>query len=83
MTTASPPTPTVQRDATAAFEAFVAEHQLTVEERDPSFLAESLRDQFVAWYFLADGKHILVVPTGQDPAVRLAAARALIREPQA
>lgn len=61
-------------------EAFAAEHGLQVEEWDTAALAENIRDKFMAAYFEIDGKRILVVPAGQDPAERLHAARELVAE---
>lgn len=61
-------------------EAFAAEYGLQVEEWDTATLAENIRDKFMAAYFEIDGKRILVVPAGQDPAERLHAARELVAE---
>ena len=67
---------------TEAFEALVAEHHLQVEEWDTTTLDENLRDKFFAHYLEhKDGRRILVVPIGQDPAHRLAAVRAILAHP--
>ncbi|MDX2696842.1 hypothetical protein [Streptomyces ipomoeae] len=74
-----PSTPIGDYDAVEAFQALTAEHNLRVEEWDTTTLDENLRDKFYAFYLqLKDGTRILVVPTGQDPAQRLHAARALL-----
>jgi predicted GIY-YIG superfamily endonuclease len=67
-----------QHTATKAFEALVAEHNLTVEEWDTSTLDDDLRDKFYAIYIEKRGRKILAVPIGQDPAHRLAALRAVL-----
>jgi hypothetical protein len=68
---------------TEAFEALVAEHPgLRVEEWDASTLPEDLRDGYGCHYVEhKDGRRLLAVPAGQDPAVRLAAVRALLAHP--
>ena len=77
--TAMPP-PSDQRDPVVAFQALTARYRLQVEEWDTATLAENIRDKFMAAYFEIDGKRILVVPAGQDPAERLHAARELAAE---
>jgi hypothetical protein len=67
-------------DPIAAFQALTA--GLHVEEWDTASLDENLRDKFVAFYLeRKDGTRLLVVPVGQDPAVRLHAVRALLAHP--
>lgn len=61
-----------------AFEALVAEHNLTVEEWDTTTLDNDLRDKFYAIYIEKRGRKILAVPIGQDPTHRLAALRAVL-----
>ncbi|MBP0456487.1 hypothetical protein [Streptomyces montanisoli] len=66
-------------DPVAAFKAFTTQHDIQVVEWDTSTLAEDLRGKFYAHYLqLKDGRRILVVPAGQDPAFRLHAVRALL-----
>ncbi len=68
-----------QLDATFAFQALAVEYRLQVVEWDASTLGEGLRDKFYAHYLhLKDGRRLLVVPVGQDPAERLHAARTLL-----
>jgi hypothetical protein len=62
----------------AAFQALVTEYGLQVEEWDTVTLDPKLRDKFMAFYLETDGKRILVVPVGQDPAERLHALRSLL-----
>ncbi|MEV1065986.1 hypothetical protein [Streptomyces sp. NPDC050263] len=66
-------------DPTAAFEALTAERGVQVVEWDASTLDSELRDGFLAHYLEhKDSRRILVVPTGQDPVIRLRAVRALL-----
>jgi hypothetical protein len=75
------PEPSGQRSDTEAFDALVADHNLTVEEWDTTDLDEDLRDRFFALYIESRGQKIIAVPVGQDPAHRLAAARAILAHP--
>ncbi|MGY4917487.1 hypothetical protein ACWD9K_20085 [Streptomyces sp. 900116325] len=66
-------------EAAAAFDAFVAEHHLQVEKWDTSTLPDHLRNSFLAHSFkLTDGRTIIVVPIGQDPAISLRSVRELV-----
>ncbi|MFD8736572.1 hypothetical protein ACFV06_16885 [Streptomyces sp. NPDC059618] len=66
-------------DPTAAFEALTAERGIQVVEWDTSTLDSKLRDGFLAHYLEhKDSRRILVVPTGQDPVIRLRAVRSLL-----
>ncbi|WP_416983505.1 hypothetical protein [Streptomyces sp. T028] len=63
----------------AAIEALTTEHDIHLEEWDTSTLDPKLRDGLLAHYLQTNtGERILVVPAGQDPAVRLAAVRTLL-----
>ncbi|MGW6743745.1 hypothetical protein ACWGDX_24005 [Streptomyces sp. NPDC055025] len=63
------------------FAALVAEHGFTVQELDASLLGENLRRKFLAnLYDFIDGRTILVVPAGQDPAERLRVTRMLVAQ---
>lgn len=64
-----------QYEAIEGLRALVAEHQIVVEEWDPSTLDERLRDGFIGWYMEHGSTRVLVFPVGQDPIERLAAAR--------
>ena len=82
--TATAPSPRLEQcDAVEALKALVAEHpDLRVVEWDPSTLPADLRDGYLAHYLeRKDGTRILVVPTGQDPTVRLHAVRTLLAHP--
>ena len=56
-------------------------HQLSIEEWDTATLDSRLRDRIKAVYdpTMGDG-HVIIVPAGQDPIVRLAAVRDLIAD---
>ncbi len=73
-------TQTDQRGPIEAFNALVAENNLTVEEWDANSLPQGLRDKF--WALCIEDRRtdrkIIVVPVGQDPAQRLAAVRAFL-----
>ncbi|MDG9717439.1 hypothetical protein [Streptomyces sp. DH24] len=78
-TTATPPS--TQPDPRETVMVLAAEHGLQIEEWDGSTLDESLYSQFVAMYVQTEDDRCIVVPTGQDPAQRLAAVRALLAHP--
>lgn len=70
--------PSTQPDPHAAVKALAAEHGLQIEEWDTTTLDANLRDKFFALYAEVKGDRFIVVPTGQDPAHRLAVVRALL-----
>ncbi|WP_075662269.1 hypothetical protein [Streptomyces acidiscabies] len=66
-------------DPTTAFQTLTAERGIQVEEWDTSTLDDPLPDAFLAHYLeRKDGVRILVVPTGQNPVVRLHALLSLL-----
>ncbi len=77
-TATEPSTQPAQPDPHATVKALAAEHGLQIEEWDTTTLDANLRDKFFALYAEVKGDRFIVVPTGQDPAHRLAAVRALI-----
>ena len=73
--------PSTQPDPYATVATLAAEHGMQIEEWDTSTLDASLRNAFFAMYVQTRDERFIVVPTGQDPAHRLAAVRALLAHP--
>jgi uncharacterized protein len=69
-----------EQDARETLAVLLAEHRLRVEEWDTATLDPRLRDRIQAVYDPTDGDRVVIVPTGQDAIVRLAAVRELIAE---
>lgn len=72
------PTPSETSAATATIQALVTQHGLQFEEWDITLLDEQYRDKFFALYIETRDDKVIVVPSGQDPAHRLAALRAVL-----
>lgn len=70
-----------EQEARETLRSLLAEHQLSIEEWDTATLDSRLRDRIKAVYdpTMGDG-HVIIVPAGQDPIVRLAAVRDLIAD---
>ncbi|MDG9706274.1 hypothetical protein [Streptomyces sp. DH37] len=65
-------------EAVENLRAFLAEHDIVVDEWDTSTLDESLRDSFAGFFQDQDGRRRLVLPAGQDPVERLRVAVELL-----